>query len=181
MRYPGHDAHRAVVEALVREAPALVFNTGDLTDVGSEESNWQRYFEITAPLGAIAPVVPALGNHDADRRGVGAADRLVAVRRAHAGAAGLDLARSRRRALRDPRHQRDAQPARSATGCATIWRARAPPPRARHLRLLPRGALVARAHGDSHRMVRDYAPLLAAATSTCCSPATTTSTSAASA
>jgi hypothetical protein len=72
MRYPGHVAHRAIVEALVREAPALIVNTGDLTDVGSEESNWQKYFEITAPLGAIAPVVPALGNHDADRGGAGA-------------------------------------------------------------------------------------------------------------
>ena len=71
MRYPGHAAHRAVVEALVREAPSLVFNTGDLTDVGSEESNWQKYFEITAPMGAIAPVVPALGNHDTDRHGLG--------------------------------------------------------------------------------------------------------------
>ncbi len=71
MRYPGHAAHRAIVEALVREKPPLVINTGDLTDVGSEESNWQKYFEITAPLGAIAPVVPALGNHDADRRGAG--------------------------------------------------------------------------------------------------------------
>jgi predicted phosphodiesterase len=72
MRYPGHDAHKTVVEALVREAPPLVFNTGDLTDMGSEESNWQRYFDITAPLGAIAPVVPALGNHDAARAGQGA-------------------------------------------------------------------------------------------------------------
>jgi hypothetical protein len=71
MRYPGHAAHRAIVEALVREAPPLVFNTGDLTDVGSEESNWQKYFEITAPMGAIAPVVPALGNHDTDRHGLG--------------------------------------------------------------------------------------------------------------
>ncbi|HVV53628.1 MAG TPA: metallophosphoesterase, partial [Polyangia bacterium] len=72
MRYPGHAAHRAVVEALVREAPPLILNTGDLTDLGSEESNWQKYFEITAPMGAIAPVVPALGNHDAERRGAGA-------------------------------------------------------------------------------------------------------------
>jgi acid phosphatase type 7 len=71
MRYPGHVEHRAVVEALVKEAPAIVFNTGDLTDLGSEESNWQKYFEITAPLGAIAPVVPALGNHDGERRGTG--------------------------------------------------------------------------------------------------------------
>ena len=72
MRYPGHEAHRTIVEALAREAPPVVFNTGDLTDVGSEESNWQKYFEITAPMGAIAPVVPALGNHDADRGGAGA-------------------------------------------------------------------------------------------------------------
>ncbi|MES1208660.1 MAG: metallophosphoesterase [Pseudomonadota bacterium] len=72
MRYPGHVAHRTVVEGLVREAPPMVFNTGDLTDVGSEESNWQKYFEITAPLGAITPVVPALGNHDGERRGLGA-------------------------------------------------------------------------------------------------------------
>ena len=49
-----------------------MINTGDLTDEGSQESNWQRYFEITAPLGAIAPVIPALGNHDAARGGVGA-------------------------------------------------------------------------------------------------------------
>jgi 3',5'-cyclic AMP phosphodiesterase CpdA len=72
MRYPGHDAHRAVIDALVREAPALVISPGDLTDVGSEESNWQRYFSITAPLGAIAPIIPVLGNHDAARGGAGA-------------------------------------------------------------------------------------------------------------
>src|SRR5262249_1088422 len=46
---------------------------GDLVGEGSEESNWQRYFEITAPLGALAPVVPALGNHDIARAGFGAA------------------------------------------------------------------------------------------------------------
>jgi acid phosphatase type 7 len=73
MRYPGHNAHREIVDALVREAPALIVNTGDLTDLGSEESNWQKYFEITAPMGAITPVVPALGNHDGERRGAGAA------------------------------------------------------------------------------------------------------------
>jgi len=70
-RYPGHAAHRAVVEALVREAPPVVFMTGDLTDDGSDDANWQRFFEITAPLGAIAPLVPAFGNHDAARGGVG--------------------------------------------------------------------------------------------------------------
>jgi acid phosphatase type 7 len=71
MRYPGHDAHRTIVAALAREAPPIVFNTGDLTDVGSEESNWQKYFEIAGPLDAIAPIVPAQGNHDGERRGTG--------------------------------------------------------------------------------------------------------------
>jgi hypothetical protein len=75
MRYPGHAAHRAVIEALAAEAPALVINTGDLTDEGSQESNWQRYFDVTAPLGAIAPVIPALGNHDTARRGEGRRSR----------------------------------------------------------------------------------------------------------
>jgi predicted phosphodiesterase len=70
-RYPGHAAHRAVVEALVREAPAVVLMTGDLTDDGNEDTNWQRFFEITAPLGAIAPMVPALGNHDSAHGGAG--------------------------------------------------------------------------------------------------------------
>ena len=72
MRAPGHAAHAEVVAGLVREVPALVLNTGDLTEFGSEESAWQRYFDITAPLGAIAPVVPALGNHDVGRGGLGA-------------------------------------------------------------------------------------------------------------
>lgn len=72
MRYPGHEAHRMVVAGLVKEEPPIVFNTGDLTDLGSEESNWQKYFEITAPLGAITPIVPALGNHDGEHSGAGA-------------------------------------------------------------------------------------------------------------
>ena len=70
MRYPGHEAHRAIVEALVREAPALIVNTGDLTDLGSEESNWQRYFAITAPMGAISrwsPLSAIMTGSDAGR------------------------------------------------------------------------------------------------------------------
>lgn len=71
MRAPGHAAHADVAAALVKERPPLVLNTGDLVATGSEESAWQKYFEITAGLGAIAPIVPALGNHDASRGGVG--------------------------------------------------------------------------------------------------------------
>lgn len=65
MRAPGHATHAQIVAAIVRERPALVLNSGDLVALGSEESGWQRYFQITAPLGAMSPVVPALGNHEA--------------------------------------------------------------------------------------------------------------------
>jgi hypothetical protein len=65
MRAPGHAAHAQVVAGILREHPSLVLNTGDLVAVGGEESAWQRYFEITAAMGAVAPVAPALGNHEA--------------------------------------------------------------------------------------------------------------------
>ncbi len=64
MRAPGHANHAQIVAAILRDPAPLIVNTGDLVAVGSEESAWQRYFEITAPLGATAPVVPALGNHE---------------------------------------------------------------------------------------------------------------------
>lgn len=73
MRAPGHAAHAQVVAGILRERPALTISPGDLVAVGSEESAWQRYFEITAPLGAISSVIAALGNHDKAIAGAGAA------------------------------------------------------------------------------------------------------------
>ena len=82
MRAPGHAAHQQVVDAILRETPALVVNTGDLVAVGSEESAWQRYFEITASLGAVAPVVPALGNHESYLGGAAKSWALFGLRSA---------------------------------------------------------------------------------------------------
>ena len=161
MRYPGHAAHRAVIAALAADAPALVINTGDLTDEGSQESNWQRYFDITAPLGAIAPVIPALGNHDTARRGEGAPkswalfgmptpappywtsfdlggvhfvilDTNDTVNVEQREWLAHDLARARRHHTRG------------------VFAFCHEPPWSHGL------------HGNSHRMIRDYAPLLAA-------------------
>lgn len=73
MRAPGHAAHAKVVAGIVKERPALVLCTGDLVAIGSEESAWQKYFEITEPLGAIAPIVPAFGNHETYWHGTGLA------------------------------------------------------------------------------------------------------------
>ena len=162
MRYPGHAAHRAIVEALVREAPALIINTGDLTDVGSEESNWQKYFEVTAPMGAIAPVVPALGNHDADRRGAGApiAWSLFGVP-AHGppGWTSLDLGGVHLVILSTNDMRNPAQLAWLRDDLARARR--------HHARAIfafcHEGPWAHGLHGGAPAMARDYAPLLAAA------------------
>jgi hypothetical protein len=162
MRYPGHEAHRAIVDALVREAPAVVFNTGDLTDVGSEESNWQRYFDITAPLGAIAPVVPALGNHDAARAGTGSA-RAWELFRVPAspppGWTSLDLGGAHFVIL-DTNEMRN--PDQRAWLADDLARARRHHPRA-IFAFCHEGPWSHALHAGESRMVHDYAPLLARA------------------
>ena len=162
MRYPGHVAHRTIVEALVREAPALIVNTGDLTDVGSEESNWQRYFEITAPMGAIAPVVPALGNHDADRRGAGAAltwSLFGVPAKGPPGWTSLDLGGVHFVILSTNEMRNPAQVAWLRDDLARARR--------HHARAIfafcHEGPWAHGLHGGASEMARDYAPLLAAA------------------
>jgi hypothetical protein len=160
MRYPGHEAHRTVVDALVREAPALVINTGDLTDVGSDESNWQRYFDVTAPLGAIAPVVPVLGNHDAARAGAGAVKtwELFAMPQPappfytsfdFAGVHFIALDTNDGSAAQRDWLESDLARARRHDARAVFAFCHEPP--------WSHGL-----HGDSHRLIRDVAPLLAA-------------------
>ena len=161
MRYPGHEAHRTVIGALVREAPPLVINTGDLTDTGSEESNWQRYFDVTAPLGAIAPVIPALGNHDAARGGAGAAKTWALFAMPTPAPpywtsfdlGGVHFVVLDTNAATNPEQREwladDLARARRHHARAVFAFCHEPP--------WSHGL-----HGDSHRMVRDYAPLLAA-------------------
>ena len=162
MRYPGHAAHRTIVDALVREAPALIVNTGDLTDVGSEESNWQKYFEITAPMGAIAPVVPALGNHDADRRGVGALltwSLFGVPAKGPPGWTSLDLG-GVHFVILSTNEMRD--PAQVAWLRDDLARARRHHARA-IFAFCHEGPWAHGVHGGAPEMARDYAPLLAAA------------------
>lgn len=56
--------HESVVEALVKTKPALVINTGDLAADGYRESDWNTFYPVIAPISAIAPYYPALGNHE---------------------------------------------------------------------------------------------------------------------
>src|SRR5262249_19269604 len=59
----GHEIHARLVEQVIKEDPDFVLTLGDLVDRGSEEAEWQQFFQIAAPLLRVLPIVPALGNH----------------------------------------------------------------------------------------------------------------------
>ncbi|MEO6950644.1 MAG: metallophosphoesterase family protein [Polyangia bacterium] len=69
----GHDTHAELVRSILHEDPDLAIMTGDLVDMGSDEGDWDRYFEIATPLLSSVPVYPAPGNHEYARGGRGQA------------------------------------------------------------------------------------------------------------
>ena len=68
----GHDVHADLVRAITAEDPDLAIVTGDLVDMGSDEADWDRYFELATPLLARVAVYPSPGNHEYARGGRGA-------------------------------------------------------------------------------------------------------------
>ncbi len=74
----GHDVHADIVSHIRADDPDLAIMTGDLVDMGSDEADWDRYFEIATPLLARVPVHPAPGNHEYARGGRGQ-DRFRAL------------------------------------------------------------------------------------------------------
>jgi hypothetical protein len=65
----GHVVHGQLIEAMLGEAPDFVLGTGDLVTRGHDEADWQRFFEIAAPLLARVPLWSAAGNHDLGQTG----------------------------------------------------------------------------------------------------------------
>lgn len=65
----GHDTHREIAASMLLDAPDMVLVTGDLVLRGSDEGDWQRFFEVTRELLARVPYYPAVGNHDLGRSG----------------------------------------------------------------------------------------------------------------
>lgn len=57
-------AHAAIVQAVLRDGPDFAIHTGDLVEDGRDESLWQDFFTIEAPLLRNVPFVPVIGNHE---------------------------------------------------------------------------------------------------------------------
>ncbi|MDB4964346.1 MAG: metallophosphoesterase, partial [Myxococcales bacterium] len=67
----GHDIHAELNRSLADEQADFAILTGDLVDRGSDEGDWERFFEIAAPLLRQLAIFPAIGNHEYASRGKG--------------------------------------------------------------------------------------------------------------
>ncbi|HUQ06848.1 MAG TPA: metallophosphoesterase [Kofleriaceae bacterium] len=65
----GHSTHAKLIGAMAAEAPDLVLASGDLVLRGTDEADWQRFFEVTASLMASTPFYSCVGNHDVGKAG----------------------------------------------------------------------------------------------------------------
>jgi hypothetical protein len=75
----GHETHARVLAAIADEAPDFVLTSGDMVLRGSDEADWQRYFELAGALLARICVYPAIGNHDATPPGVRRLEDIFAL------------------------------------------------------------------------------------------------------
>ncbi|MBX3229128.1 MAG: metallophosphoesterase [Labilithrix sp.] len=57
-------AHAGVVRAMVASPADLLIHTGDFVENGGSLPQWQRFFEIEAPLLEARVLVSAVGNHE---------------------------------------------------------------------------------------------------------------------
>ena len=59
------DVHRQVIDAIVKQRPEFVLQSGDLVSDGGNPNQWKEFDDITAPLRtAHIAYYPARGNHD---------------------------------------------------------------------------------------------------------------------
>jgi predicted MPP superfamily phosphohydrolase len=59
-----HVIHQKIINGIIKYKPAAVFHTGDLVYNGKSEENWSIFNSIVADLIKIAPLYPAVGNHE---------------------------------------------------------------------------------------------------------------------
>jgi predicted phosphodiesterase len=63
------ESHRRVVERMAQEVPDFVLGTGDMVDDGSQQDQWQQFFDVEHRLLRDNVYFPAVGNHDRQGRG----------------------------------------------------------------------------------------------------------------
>jgi Icc-related predicted phosphoesterase len=60
----GHDFHREIADRILSLRPDFAIHVGDLVTYGSQDSEWDRFFEIEHALLASVPLFPSPGNHE---------------------------------------------------------------------------------------------------------------------
>ncbi len=56
--------HQKVVDAIIKENPMFIINTGDLVESGISADDYQKFFEIERELLRNICIFPAIGNHE---------------------------------------------------------------------------------------------------------------------
>jgi hypothetical protein len=59
------DVHRRMVDAVDRDGPDFILTTGDMVGLSTADE-WTSFFAIEYPLLVRTPILPAIGNHEAD-------------------------------------------------------------------------------------------------------------------
>jgi hypothetical protein len=60
----GDAAHRLLLQAIEKEDPDLIVQTGDVISAAGDEAGWLRHLTTTLSISERIPVVFALGNHE---------------------------------------------------------------------------------------------------------------------
>ena len=58
-----HEVHARIISEIANHRPSIAFHTGDLVQRGTA-AEYDRWFEISAPLLELCPIWPAKGNHE---------------------------------------------------------------------------------------------------------------------
>jgi len=147
---------------MVEEDPDLAIVTGDLVDAGSDEGDWERFFEIAAQFLRQVAIFPSPGNHEYARLGRGQARFRALFREPlRAGeddagyysfdAAGVHFVALDSNSYRSPKQlawfDADLQKARKR-GARALYVFSHEPPYSTGL------------HGDNQIMIHDYVPIM---------------------
>jgi len=62
-----NSVHAAIVEQISTHHPDAVFHTGDLSQRGTQQQDYDLFLSTIAPLGNLQSYYPVRGNHDRDR------------------------------------------------------------------------------------------------------------------